>query len=201
MIVRPVAAVVLAAGLSSRMAPHNKLLLADPQGLPMVARVIAACCASLAEHIVMVTGHQAALVEQAVLASRPTREIRIVRSAGYASGLSASLRTGIDAVPVRAGAALICLGDMPLVTADMIDRIIAAYDPDTGRAIVVPTCHGRFGNPVLWDRRFFAEIGALSGDAGARALLDRHADQLCKVEIGGSAILLDFDTPASLTAG
>ncbi len=60
---------------------------------------------------------------------------------------------------------------MPLVTGRMIDRLIAAYDPDEGRLIVLPTHQGKPGNPILWDRRFFPEILALTGDVGARFLL------------------------------
>jgi molybdenum cofactor cytidylyltransferase len=84
---------------------------------------------------------------------------------------------------------------MPLITAAVIDQIIAAYDPDEGRLIVVPTHRGKRGNPVLWDRRFFPDILALRGDTGARALLLRHAEYVTEIDIGSDAILTDFDTP------
>jgi len=87
---------------------------------------------------------------------------------------------------------------MPLVTGRVLDRILAAYDPDEGRAIVVPIHQGRAGNPVLWDRVFFAEILSLSGDAGARGLLRRHAEQVAEVEAGDDSVLRDFDTVESL---
>ncbi len=87
---------------------------------------------------------------------------------------------------------------MPLVTGRVIDRLIDAFDPDEGRAIVVPTHQGKAGNPVLWARRFFPEILALEGDVGARALLARHAEQVAEVEIGEDAVLRDFDTVESL---
>ena len=189
-----VAAVVLAAGRSSRMAPYNKLLVPDRAGKPMIARVIDNLLSSAARPIIVVTGHREAEIRDA-LGRRP---VRFAAAADYASGLSASLRAGLQAVPDDTAAALICLGDMPLVTGRMIDQLIEAHDADEGRLVVAPTGHGKLGNPVLWDRRFFAEIAALSGDAGARKLLDQHAEELATVELG-DAVLRDFDTVESLS--
>ena len=149
-----IAAVVLGAGRSRRMAPHNKLLVADKTGKTMIARVVDNVLSSNARPILVVTGHMAEQVEHA-LGGRP---VRYVHAADYAEGLSASLKAGIAAVPPECAAAIVCLGDMPLVTGRMIDRLLAAYDPDEGRLIVLPVFHGKQGNPMLWDRRFFPEI-------------------------------------------
>jgi len=189
-----VAAVVLAAGRSSRMAPQNKLLVPDRAGRPMVARVVDNLLSSAARPVIVVTGHRAEEVSAAI-AGRP---VQMVHAADYADGLSASLRVGIAAVPATASAALVCLGDMPLVTGRMIERLIEAYDPDEGRSVVVPTCRGKIGNPVLWDRRFFPDIAGLVGDMGARALLERHSEYVAQVELGDDAVLRDFDTVESL---
>jgi molybdenum cofactor cytidylyltransferase len=189
-----IAAVVLAAGQSTRMAPYNKLLVADRAGKPMVVRVIDNVLSSRARPVVVVLGHRAEEIRPA-LGGRP---VQIVEAPDYARGLSASLKSGIAAVPAEAAAALVCLGDMPLVTGRMLDRLIEAWDPDEGRAIVVPTHQGRPGNPILWDRRFFPEISELSGDTGARSLLARYPEQVAEVEIGEDAVLRDFDTVDSL---
>ncbi len=189
-----IAAVVLAAGRSRRMAPHNKLLVADRTGKPMIARVIDNVLSSKARPILVVTGHMADEIERA-LGGRP---VRYVHAAEYATGLSASLKAGIAAVSPEAAAALVCLGDMPLVTGRMIDRLLEAYDADEGRRIVLPTFRGKQGNPMLWDRRFFPEILELSGDSGARALLARHLEQVAEVEMGEDAVLRDFDTTDAL---
>ena len=189
-----VAAVVLAAGQSTRMAPYHKLLVTDRAGRTMVARVVDNLLSSAARPVMVVTGHRADEVMEA-LGSRP---VTFVPAPDYGSGLSASLRAGIAAVPDTASAALVCLGDMPLVTGRMIDRVVAAYDPDEGRSIVAPTHEGKIGNPILWDRAYFPEILALQGDAGARSLLKRHAEQVAEVEMGDDAVLRDFDTVESL---
>jgi len=189
-----VTGIVLAAGRSSRMAPHNKLLVLDRAGRPMVARVVDNLLSSAARPVIVVTGHRAEEV-RAALAGRP---VQIVHAADYADGLSASLRAGIAAVPGTASAALVCLGDMPLVTGRMIGQLIDAYDPDEGRSVVVPTYRGKIGNPVLWDRRFFPDIAGLVGDVGARPLLERHSEYVAQVELGDDAVLRDFDTVESL---
>jgi molybdenum cofactor cytidylyltransferase len=191
-----VAGIVLAAGRSSRMAPHNKLLVTDRQGRAMVARVVDNLLASTARPVLVVLGHRAGEVRDA-LAGRP---VRFVEAADHAAGLSASLRAGIAAVPPDAAAALVCLGDMPLVTGAMMQQVIAAYDPDEGRSIVVPACLGKIGNPVLWDRRFFSDMAGLTGDMGARPLLERHMAQVALVELGDDAVLRDFDTVESLAS-
>ncbi len=167
----------------------------------MVGRVAAAVLASGAASAIVVTGHQSALIEQAVRDIRVAgRRAAFVHASGYAEGLSASLKTGIAALPATAEAVLICLGDMPLVSAGLIDRLLHAYEQAPKPAIIVPVCHGARGNPVLWHRAFFADFAGLTGDRGARALLDRHAAHVIEVETADDAVLRDFDTPDSLPA-
>ena len=189
-----IAALVLAAGRSSRMR-RNKLLL-PVDGTPMVARTVDALHASAATDIVVVTGHQADAVRQ-VLADRA---VAFVHNPDYAGGLSTSLKAGLAALPEDADGVLVCLGDMPLVGPAHLDKLIAAFNPVEGRLICVPTHDGKRGNPVLWARRFFAEMAGLSGDVGARGLLERHADAICEVAMSDAGVLLDVDTPAALDA-
>lgn len=185
-----VAALVLAAGRSSRMGGTNKLL-ADVGGAPLVARAVDAALASQADTVIVVTGHQGEAVA-AALAGKP---VRFVHNPHFADGLSASLRVGLAAVPADADAVVVCLGDMPRVAAGVIDRLIAAYNPLEGRAICVPTTHGKQGNPVLWDRGYFTEMAGLTGDSGAKRLIGQHADQLCEVSVDDAGVLYDVDTP------
>ncbi|MGH7122338.1 MAG: nucleotidyltransferase family protein, partial [Acetobacteraceae bacterium] len=187
---------VLAAGRSRRMAPHNKLLITGPSGKSIIARVVDNVLSSAARPVLVVTGHQADEIER-ILAGRP---VRFVHAADYAQGLSASLKAGVAAVPAECVGVIVCLGDMPLVTGSMIDRLLAQFDPDEGRAIVLPNFRGKQGNPMLWGRRFFAEISTISGDVGARFLLARHTEQMVEVEIADEAVLRDVDTPEALAA-
>jgi molybdenum cofactor cytidylyltransferase len=150
--------------------------------------------ASRARPVLVVTGHQADRVQHA-LAGRP---VQFISAPDYASGLSASLKAGIAAVPAECDAALICLGDMPLVAGRVLDRLLAAFDREEGRVIVCPTFRGKAGNPMLWGRQFFPDIMALAGDAGARPLAARHAESVAEVEVGEDAVLRDFDTVEAL---
>ena len=191
-----VAAIVLAAGRSSRAGAQHKLLARDPDGVAMVARTLDHVLASRARPVLLVTGHRAAEVA-AVAAGRP---VTVVHADGYAAGLSASLRAGLAALPASAKAVLVCLGDMPLVTSAVLDRLIAAWDRDEGRLVVQPTFEGRPGNPVLFDRTLFPRLAALEGDTGARAVLAAMADEVTAVDVGSDAVLQDFDTADAVAA-
>ncbi|MFO1350976.1 MAG: molybdopterin-binding/glycosyltransferase family 2 protein [Gammaproteobacteria bacterium] len=190
-----VAALVLAGGQSRRMGPANKLLV-EIDGAPMVARTVHNLLAAQVESVTVVTGHQRERVEAALA---PYRErVAFVHNPAYAEGISTSLRAGLAALPDAIDAVLVCLGDMPRVLPQQINRLIAAFDPVEGRAICVPTSAGKRGNPVLWARRFFAEMREIAGDAGAKHLLGEHADLVCEVEMNDAGVLLDIDSPLAL---
>ena len=190
-----IAAVVLAAGKSTRMAPWNKLLITDQSGKPMIARVVDNVLSSAARPVIVVTGHRADDIK-AALAGRP---VTFVPSPNYAAGLSESLKSGITAVPPEARAAIVCLGDMPLVTGRILDRLLAAHDRDEGRLIAVPTHQGQLGNPILWDRKFFPDLLAMTGDGGGgRAVIRQHAEVVAEIDVNDDAVLRDFDTRESL---
>ena len=123
-----------------------------------------------------------------------------VRNPDFADGLSTSLKRGIAALPADLDGALVCLGDMPLITGRHIDRLIAAFNPLEGRAIIVPTRRGKRGNPVLWAKDFFPEMTQIAGDVGARHLIGEHAELVAEVEMDDDAILVDVDTPEALAA-
>ena len=189
-----VAAVLLAAGQSRRMGTLNKLLQVV-DGAPMVVRAADALQAAQVESIVVVLGHEAEHV-RTVLGGR---DLTFVENPDYAEGLSTSLRRGLAAIAEDVDAVLICLGDMPRVSAAQINRLIAAFNPLEGRAICLPTHRGKRGNPVLWARQFVAEMSEIGGDVGARHLLGEHADVVCEVEMAeDNAVLLDIDTPEAL---
>ena len=111
-----------------------------------------------------------------------------------------SVRTGIAALGKDIDAAIVQLGDMPGVNSALLDRLMAAFSPVEGRSICVPTVGGKRGNPVLWDRRFFAAIAKVEGDTGAKHLIGEHADLVCEVEMTGEAAITDIDTPEALAA-
>jgi molybdenum cofactor cytidylyltransferase len=190
-----VAAVVLAAGRSTRMGAINKML-AEIGGKPLVRIAAEQAVASNAKPVIVVTGHEREKVE-AALKGLP---VRLVHNSDYAEGLGTSLKVGIAAVPEKADAAIVCLGDMPQVDAPLINRLIAALDPERGALVVVPSINGRRGNPVVWSRRFFHDLMSIQGDIGARHLIGSYAEAVVEVPVAGEAALTDVDTPESLSA-
>jgi molybdenum cofactor cytidylyltransferase len=122
-----------------------------------------------------------------------------VHNPNFTDGLSTSVRAGLDAVPAEVDGAVICLGDMPQVRAELIDRLIAAFDPERGALVVVPTIEGKRGNPVVWSRRFFPELTGLEGDVGARHLIGRYTEAVVEVPLADKAALIDVDTPEALS--
>jgi molybdenum cofactor cytidylyltransferase len=188
-----IAAVVLAAGQSRRMGPVNKLL-AEVGGKPLVAHAVDAALASQAQPVAVVVGHEADRIRTALSG----REVIFVENPDFAEGISSSLRQGLRALPRGIDGAVICLGDMPQIAPQQIDRLIAAFDPVEGRAICVPTVQGKRGNPVLFARRFFEEMESVSGDVGARHLIGEAPELVCEVEMADRGVLLDIDTPQAL---
>jgi len=192
---RRVAAIVLAAGRSTRMGAVNKML-AEIGGKPLVRIAAEQALASRARPVIVVTGHERDKVEAAL----DGLAVRFVHNADYAEGLGTSLKAGIAAVPADADAAIVCLGDMPQVDSALIDKLLAAFDPERGALVVVPSIDGRRGNPVVWSRRFFNDLMAISGDIGARHLIGTYAEAVVEVPVAGAAALTDVDTPESLSA-
>jgi len=190
-----IAALVLAAGQSRRMGAVNKML-AEADGAPMIVRTLEAVTASAAGPIVVVTGHEPDAVKGALSGF----DVTFADNPDYAEGLSTSLRAGLDALEGDIEGVVVCLGDMPAVNARHIDKLIAAFDVEEGRAICVPTHKGKRGNPVLWAATMFAEMRHVAGDVGARHLIGENAEIVCEVAIDDDAVLIDLDTPEALAA-
>ncbi len=192
---RSLAALVLAAGRSTRMGGSNKLL-AEIGSRPLVRIAAEQALASRARPVIVVTGHQRERVEAALAGL----DVTFVDNPDYADGMSTSVKAGIAAVPADADGAIVCLGDMPQVDATLIDRLLAAFDPEKGALAVVPTMDGKRGNPVVWSRRFFPELAELGGDVGARNLIASYPEAIAEVAVAGRGALVDVDTPDALKA-
>jgi molybdenum cofactor cytidylyltransferase len=184
----PVAAIVLAAGGSSRMGQPKQLLPIDNR--PMVRYVTEAVAASDLEQVIVVTGAHARAVE-AALTGLP---VELVRNVSWSKGMSSSMRSGLRALRPAVQAVLVVLGDQPGLTATLLQSLVARYRA-TRAPIVVPVYRGRRGNPVLFDRALFPELLAVQGDQGGRAIVIRHQDRMEHVEVDDPAVVMDVDSP------
>jgi molybdenum cofactor cytidylyltransferase len=196
-----IAAIILAAGRSSRYLAGGgagaSKLVARYRGEQLVRRVARAALASRARPVVVVIGHARIDVE-AALAGLP---LAFAFNPDFASGLASSLRTGVAALPEAALGAVVLLGDMPDVEAEMIDRIVETFAAHPDALAAVPVHAGRRGNPVLLGRELFAAVARLEGDEGARRLLrEADPDRVAEVLFDDAAVVLDIDTPDDLAA-
>jgi molybdenum cofactor cytidylyltransferase len=183
----PVAAVVMAAGRSTRMGTNK--LLALLKGKPLVRHVVEAALASRASPVLVVTGHQDGEVRSVL----DGLDVTFVHNADFAAGMAGSVAAGVAAVGNEHAGAVILLGDMPLVTPALINRLIDCFGERDGLSAVVPVAGGRRGNPVLLSRSLFAQVMQLTGDSGARMLLEQAGDMVAEV-------LVDVDTRKALEA-
>lgn len=196
-----IAGIVLAAGSSSRMGGAHNKLVEEVGGRALVAAPVDALIGAGVAPILVVTGFEAARV-RAALGGRPCE---FVHHDGWAEGMGSSLAHGVRALARHvpdAAAVVVCVGDLPSLTAEHVRRVVAAAssadaDVDPG-ALVVPTSGGRRGHPVLFGAGHFAGLSRLAGDQGGRAILEANPTRTIFVAIDDEAILVDVDTPAEL---
>ncbi|HSF94703.1 MAG TPA: molybdopterin-binding/glycosyltransferase family 2 protein [Thermohalobaculum sp.] len=189
---RPVvSALVLAAGQSRRMGGRDKLL--EPVGgVPILRHVVQALAASGADETVVVLPPEPG-DRGAALAGL---EVRTVPNPRAAEGMGTSIAAGVTALRPDADAVLIVLADMPDLAGADFDRLIAAFDPAEGRAIIRAVSEaGKPGHPVLFGRRFFELLRALEGDRGARSLIEDYPEFVVDLPLPGAAAATDLDTP------
>jgi molybdenum cofactor cytidylyltransferase len=196
-----IAAIILAAGSSSRMgAGRSKLFL--PLGeQPVLAHVLTAVLAAQTRPIVLVLGHQAAQARALLSPYLSAPDLQIIGNPAYQQGMSTSLRAGLQALTgsnarteqQHIGGAIILLGDQPLITSSIIDALIATRQT-TGKRIVAPLYNGKRGNPVLFSADLFPELAAVTGDEGGRRVIERHREEIATVEVEDAQASFDVDT-------
>ncbi|MBM6579982.1 nucleotidyltransferase family protein [Microvirga sp. BT689] len=187
-----VAAIVLAAGRGTRFGEQPKLL-ARIGSKALVRHATEAAINAATDPVIVVTGHRADEV-QAELQGLP---VLIVHNSLFADGLSTSLKAGFSALPPKARAAVVLLGDMPFVKAGLIDALVAGWHASGEPAALVPTLDGQRGNPVVISRALQAAIEGLSGDVGAGPILRGRPD-VVEWPTADTAVVQDIDTQDEL---
>jgi len=189
-----VCAVLLAAGTSERFGAENKLL-AEIDGAPLVRGVAENLVASRVAAVAVVTGCQAERIQDALAGL----EVRFVTNPEFEKGLSSSLRHGVAAVGDDPSGAMVVLADMPGTLVSVVDALIEAFEKEDCKKIVFPVDpKGQQGNPVIWPRAFFGELQGLSGDRGAKKLIEQHRAHTLGIPVENKNTLRDIDTPADL---
>lgn len=185
-----IAGLILAAGLSSRMGAQNKLTT-HYLGKPLLLHCIGAAAQSGLSRLLVVTGHEADAVRDLLPPG-----VEHVHNPDYASGMASSLVRGIKTLrgDVSLDGVMILLGDMPLVSADHIRALLERFAPTGPSSIVMAANRAKPGNPVLFSKVYYPVLQTLSGDRGAKPVIEAHRDCVVMVDIGQAAER-DFDTP------
>lgn len=184
------AAIVLAAGESKRMAGRHKLLL-PLAGKTMIAWMVEAILAAGLDDVIVVLGHEAAAVQK-TLNKKP---VRFALNPNYRRGMASSIQAGLAALAPQTQIIMIALADQPLVTAAEINFMIAEFSRVPEKTIGVPTFKGQRGHPVLLDLRYREEMLALQGDVGCKSILARYPEAVFEIAMPARNILEDADTP------
>lgn len=191
---RRVGAIVLAAGASVRMGAPKQLL--EISGQPVLVRVVEALLAAPVWPVVVVLGANAEQLHP-LLAPFP---VLITENEAWPEGMASSIRAGVTTLQQFSRAldgALIALCDQPAFSTDTVRRILRAQE-DTGCSIVASRYAGRQGAPALFAKRHFAALAALTGEEGARALLNGDPSQVAAID--APELAFDLDTPADYEA-
>ena len=184
-----IAAIVPAAGMSTRMG-RNKLLLAF-RDRPLIARAVDTLLESEVDQVVVVLGHEADKVK----AKLQGRQVTIVENPSYGQGMSTSIRVGLGAVSSDARAIMIYLADQPLLEPEDVNRLIRAFAEarERRKSIVVPFFCGKRGNPVILDASFKEAILEAVGEVGCKRVIKRNPDKVLVVEMDTDHVVRDVD--------
>ena len=195
----PVAAIILAAGGSTRMGRPKQLI--EFQNVPLVVHALRIALASGVQQVLIVTGAQGDAVAAAIAGwteEADRRRVQIVHNQAWATGQASSLRVALAELDAAIQAALFLPVDQPLVQPELLRRLIRAWQQ--GERIAAPFADGQMrGAPALFDRSLWSELSALSGDVGGRPLLQRYAQEVIGVPVAGEQ-LRDVDRPQDLVA-
>ncbi len=180
--------IVLAAGLSQHTRGRNKLLFPFGEGTVLRSTVTAASLAG--SRILVVTGYESEAIRRSLVGL----DVELVQNNAFRDGMSTSIVAGVEYEP-NADAYAIWPGDMPLIKPDTLHRLSSHAVEGT---IVVPTYRTRRGHPVVFSKSFRGELLRLTGDVGARILLERHPDATRQIPVADPGILIDIDTRETL---
>lgn len=182
-------AIVLAAGMSTRMG-QNKLLL-DFKNKPLIAHAVDTLLRSEVDEIIVVLGHEAEKVQEKLRG----KQVKLVRNPDYREGLSTSVRAGVEAVSGQTDGIMVYLADLPLLEPADVNRIVRAFihAKQVNKSIVIPFFDGQRGNPVLLDSSYREAILGVVGDVGCKGVIKRYPDKVFVVEMESDHVVRDVD--------
>ena len=187
-----ISAILLAAGQSKRMNGENKLTK-GVQGIPLIKLAVKNILASSINELIVV-GYQKEIIGKLI---DKHEKIKFIFNKDFESGMASSIKTGLDNLSEKTEAFFICLGDMPMVNYDIYNQLIKSKD---NKEIIVPTYKGQQGNPILFDKSMKEKVIAISGDSGAKKILELNKDKILNLEINDQSITKGFNTQGDFSS-
>ena len=182
-----ISVILLAAGQSKRMDGENKLTK-EIQGVPLIKHSVKNILASFVDELIIVLGCQKEIIENLI---DKNNKIKFVFNKDFKSGMASSIKTGLNHISNNTETFFICLGDMPMVGYDIYNQLIKSK---ANKEIIVPSYKGQQGNPVLFNKSMKEKVMDISGDIGAKKILELNKDKIFKLEINDQSIVKSFNT-------
>ena len=188
-----ISAILLAAGQSKRMNGENKLTK-KIQGTPLIKRSVQNILASSIDELIVVLGYQKEIIEKLI---DKNKKIKFVFNKDFESGMASSIKVGLNHLSKNTEYFFICLGDMPMVNSDIYNQLIKSRNQ---KNIIVPTYNGQQGNPVLFDKSMKETAMHITGDVGAKKILELNKDKILNLEIYDQSITKGFNTQGDFSS-
>ena len=195
-----ISVIMLAAGQSSRMGGENKLTK-NLNGIPLIKYAIKNILGSSINELIIVLGYEKEILEETI---GNHKKIKFAYNENFKDGMASSIKIGLSHISQKSEAFFISLGDMPMINQNIYNKLIKSrykYNknlrPDLKKEIFVPTYEGKESNPVLFSIFMKNKIMSISGDVGAKEVLELNKDKILNVDIKNKNITIDFDTKDS----
>ena len=185
--INKISAILLAAGQSKRMIDENKLTK-EIQGIPLIKHSVKNILASSIDELIIILGYQKEIIEKLIDKSG---KIKFIFNKDFESGMASSIKTGLNNLSEKTESFFICLGDMPMVGHGVYNQLIKSKD---NKEIIVPIYKGQQGNPVLFNKSMKEKIMGITGDVGAKKILELNKDKILNIETNDQSVVKDFNT-------
>ena len=191
-----ISAILLTAGQSKRMNGENKLTK-EIKGFPLIKLSVKNILASSIDELIVVLGYQKEIIEKLI---DKNEKIKFIFNKDFESGMASSIKIGLDNLSEKTEAFFICLGDMPMVNQNIYNKMIKTklnynkkLKPNFKKEIFIPTYEKKNGNPVLFTKHMKEKIMQISGDDGAKELIEIYKSKALHIPVKNRGITLDFD--------
>jgi len=189
-----ISAILLAAGQSKRMVNENKLIK-KINDVPLISHSVKNILSSSVDELIIVLGHERKIVQKFI---QKSNKIKLVFNKNFTTGMSSSIKVGLNELSEKTDAFFICLGDMPMINKKIFNLLIN-YKKNSNEDIIVPTYNGKQGNPVLFSKSMKSLIMSIDGDMGAKKILEENKSKILKIEINDINVAKDFNSKSDFS--